>query len=250
MNTNFCAIIGMVLTFCGSQSYGQTFSGGDISLGYAGLTDSDLKTSGYALNASGEAALTRELSVQGDFGYTNGEIGGFDGDILSLAAHGIYNASENASFGIYVGQDSSDGDSIKFYGVEGGYGYNQIKVDGYFGVTAIDSGPFIDGGVGDVDLNQIGMSATFMVNDIFTVSGRYDRIRLTDAIGANRIGAGVGATLRNDFELAAEVGRIEGDVFGYSDNATYANVSATYSFGGPRGATFEQRGIAKTLLGF
>ena len=250
MNITFGAIVGTVLALSGSHAMAQTFSGGDVTLGYAGLTDSDLSTSGVSLMASGEVALSRELSVQGDFGYTNGEIGGFDGDILSLAAHGIYNASANASFGVYLGQDSSDGESVTFYGVEGGYGYNQFKLDGYFGVTAIDSGPVLGGGLGDVDLNQLGVSATMLVNDRFTITGRYDRIRLTDAINANRLGAGVGTTIGNDIALGAEIGRIEGEVVGFSDDATYANVSATYTFGGPRGATFDQRGIANTLLGF
>ncbi len=258
MSKFYAAALGAGLILSATMAMSQSLTGGDVTIGYAGLTDSDFDTSGYNVGASGEMAFAREFAAQGDFSYTDGDVFGFSGDTVALAGHGIYHANENASFGLYYGQEYSDGDRVKYYGVEGGYGYEQLKVEGYFGVTAVDVGQYFDltddaaagAIIGDIDLNQFGVSAAYSVNPMFSVTGRYDQIRFTEALQLSRLGAGVAADVGNNIGLSAEVGRLTADVVGYSDDATYANIGGTYTFGASRGATFGRRDSAHTVMGF
>lgn len=227
-----------------------TFSGGEVSLGYAALTDSDLETSGFNLGLSGEISLGREFALQGDISYTDGKIGGFKGDNTTVAVHGIYHANENASFGLYYGQDRSEGEHIAFYGTEGGYENGPLELSGYFGVAAVDSGDFDDGGLGNIDFNQHGIAAAYQVNDTFAVTGRYDQIHWTEAFSVNRLGLGIDAAVAANIGVAAEFGRIEGNLGDGSADENYANLTATYTFGAKRGATFDTRGLLHTVLGF
>lgn len=238
------------MIFTGTFAMSQAVTGGDVSIAYAGLTDTDLDTSGFTLSTSAEIALARDFAVQGDFSYTDGEVAGFSGDILSLGAHAIYHANAQASFGAYYGQDSSDGEDLTFYGVEGGYEQDQLQFSGYFGLSAVDSGPVGITGLGDIDLNQFGLAVSYDINPIVALNGRYDQIRFTDAAKVSRLAAGVATDVGYNVNLAAEIGRIEGDLLGTSGDETYASATATYTFGAERGATFAAKGLTQTIFGF
>jgi len=80
--------------------------------------------------------------------------------------------------------------------------------------------------------------------------GRYDDVAFSDLVSANRVGFGVNYALTSQFGVSAEVGKLTGEVVGFSEDETYANVSASYTFGAERGATFESRGLSDALLGF
>jgi hypothetical protein len=246
MTLKYLPILAIAMTTA-TVANAQEFVGGEVGLSYSMLTDSDLETSGIQLNGSVEISVNRELSVQGDISHTDGEIGGLSGDISSIGLHGIYHANENASFGAYLGSESSDGADATFYGVEAGYGAGNTRFDGYFGVTAVDSG---DPTIGNLDVNQLGFSVGYAVTDSISMTGRYDRIRFTDALTAQRYGIGAELQASQSISIGTEVGILEGSVLGLSGDESYANVTATYNFGAQRGATFESRGLLSTILGF
>ncbi|SEQ24596.1 hypothetical protein SAMN05428995_103346 [Loktanella sp. DSM 29012] len=250
MNKIFCGAL-IVPLFAATGVMAQSLTGSDLSIGYTTATDSDLDSSGLTLGGSAEFAASRELAFQGDLSYTDGEVFGLDGDILSLAGHAIYHANELASFGAYYGIDSDGSDDIAYYGVEAGYDLPRGDVEGYFGLTAVDAGQFDGIDLGDIDLNQYGASVSFDITETFAVSGRYDNLRFSDVASVDRFGLGLGASLGNGFGVSAELGRQSIDIVALGDdNQTYANVTASYTFGAERGATFDRRGLAHTILGF
>jgi len=135
----------------------------------------------------------------------------FTGDSIALTGHGIYHANENAFFGIYYGQESADGDDLKHYGFEGGYESEQLQVEAYLGISAIDLGDALAGTelaeagaiIGDFEFNQSGIKVAYKVNGMFLVMGPYDQIHFIDALYYDRLGAGVAADLSNNIGLSA-----------------------------------------------
>ncbi|MEH6653194.1 hypothetical protein [Loktanella salsilacus] len=258
MTNIFKAMLSAGFCVAATAAASQSLTGGDVTATYGGLTDSDYDASGYNLSASGEIGFDRVFALQGDLSYTDTDLGLLSSDTIAFTGHAIYHANEFASFGMYYGQESSDGDDLKYYGVEGGYEATQLKVEGYFGISAIDLGDAFAGTdfaadgaiIGDFELNQAGVQVAYDVNEMFTVMGRYDQIHFTDALSFDRIGAGVSADLGNNIGLSAELGRLSTDLAGLSDDVTYANIGATYTFGAERGATFGARDSAHTLTGF
>lgn|GEM_PF-1732370 len=135
----------------------------------------------------------------------------FTGDSIALTGHGICHANENAFFGVYYGQESADGDDLKHYGFEGGYESEQLQVEAYLGISAIDLGDALAGTelaeagaiICDFEFNQSGIKVAYTVNGMFLVMGRYDQIHFTDAVYYDRLGAGVAADLSNNIGLSA-----------------------------------------------
>ncbi|WP_394152431.1 hypothetical protein [Loktanella salsilacus] len=258
MTNIFKAMLSASFCVVATAAASQSLTGGDVTATYGGLTDSDLDVSGYNLAASGEIGFDRVFALQGDLSYSDTDLGLFSSDTIAFTGHAIYHANEFASFGMYYGQESSDGDDLKFYGVEGGYEAQQLKVEGYFGISSVDLGEAYAGTelaeagaiIGDFELNQAGVQVGYDVTEMFTVMGRYDQIHFTDALSYDRFGAGVAADLGNNIGLSAEIGRLNVDLAGLSEGVTYANIGATYTFGAERGATFGARDSAHTLTGF
>ncbi|MCA1775811.1 MAG: hypothetical protein LC676_09440, partial [Loktanella sp.] len=221
----------VVMATAASPVMAQSLTGGEISLGYSALTDEDLETSGTQLGISAEVAVSREIALQGDVSYLDGEVVGFEGDETSLGLHAIYHANEQASFGYFFGQDRSEGEKSDFYGVEGGFEGDNFNLEGYFGVSQIEIGTVEGLDVGELDLNRFGILASYDLTPAFTLMGRYDDVAFSDLVSANRLGLGVNYAVTSQFGVSAEVGKLTGEVVGFSEDETYANVTASYTFG-------------------
>ena len=232
----------------------QQFVGGTAALGY--VTTDEADADGYDLSLSGETAFSRQISVQGDLNYARIDIDDGSGDIGSVGLHAIYRANEFASFGVFAGNDrlntDAGSDSASYYGVEGGYGANNVKMSGYMAVSTLDASAIDTGlGIDEIDLTRLGFNVAYLASARATVTARYDQVRFTDGLSANRIGLGVDTAVAPNVDLSIEVGQIDLDLLGYGGDDTYASATVTYSFGAQeRGTTFAQRGLVTSLLGF
>ncbi len=242
------AVVALCLTPFAATA--QSLTGGEVSLGYSALTDSDLETEGVRLDGSVEMALSREFAVQFDLGYTEGDLFGLSGDTTTYAIHAVYHANEQASFGYYIGRENSDAGDSNYFGVEGGYEKDALQFAGYFGVNRADA--YFGTAVGDVevDATQYGLGMTYQLAGGAVLGANFDNTRLTDQFQLTRYGIGAGFEVTEQVLIEAEVGKLDAELAGFGADETYASVSATFNFGAGRGATFDRRDPIGQFGGF
>ena len=235
-----------------SGALAQGFTGAEVSLGYSTFTG-DYEGDALNLGGSGEFALTRQIGVQLDFGYTDfGEVNGVDDSDLSalnFTLHAVYTINESGSVGLFYGREeltADDGtdeasDSSDFVGVELGYAFDAVSFEMYY-AKALDE--LID------DAAIYGVSGAFDVNGLFEVTADYDRVDSGSDIDASSASVGIAYEVLPNITLEGEIGSA-GFVTDRGDlTETFVGIGATYTFGAEGGATFDRRGLAREVPGF
>ena len=158
--------------------------------------------------------------------------------MTNLGLHGLYHVSDATSFGLFVGQEELDGETLDFYGLEFGHEMAQFEVEGY--LSQVDA-------EGE-DANGLGLMGRFAVTPQVGLSASADRLDL-DGLDLTRWGLMVDYAPVDNFSLYAEIGTLDASISGASDSETFIGLGAKISFGAARGATFGDRGVFKYLPG-
>ena len=113
----------------------------------------------YSGRSSVEFAFAPEFAIQGDFlkgrvndgvapdqrGLVDGRLTdavlGLFGDFQSVMLHGIFDYTEAAAFGVYLGRDYALGDDATTFGVETSVEFQGSEIQGWVGRSVIDGGP-------------------------------------------------------------------------------------------------------------
>lgn len=209
-------------------------TGGEVSLGYSGLTDSALNdATRTTLGGSLEFGISHEFSVQGDLSVS--KFGLTHIDSRSLGLHAIYHASEDTSVGGFLGRDRIEGSNLDFFGVEIGHQMGQFGAEGYISHAEIEG----------VSGTVLGLEGNYAVNDYATVGMRYDNINV-DGLDASRLSltGEIGAT--PGLAITGEIGNADLEGLG---SEMFAGIGVRINFGAKRGATFRDRSVANLLPG-
>lgn len=202
-------------------------TGASLGIDYSAFTDDSTGTvSKTALSGSLELGFDRNFGLQGDLSL--GRFGLSDADTASVALHGLYHASENASLGAFFGRDEIEGKGYNFYGAEVGFEQGQFNGDAYVAAGEFSS----------IDGTLMGIGVGYDATEAFTLGASYDSL---DVEGYDLSRAQLEAEYRIDrFALTAQLGSAEIENAG---SETYFGLGAKFSFGAKRGATFDQRGV-------
>ena len=110
----------------------------------------------YSGRSSIEFAITPEFAIQGDImkgrvndgvfpdqrglvdGRLNDGVPGLFGDFQGLMLHGVYDHSDAAAFGLYLGRDYALGDDATTFGIETALEFQGSEIQGWVGRSVID----------------------------------------------------------------------------------------------------------------
>ena len=211
-------------------------TGGELELTYSAFEE-DSDFSRTSLEGSLEAAFSRSVAAQVDLG--GYKFNFVDDEATNATVHAIYHANDAASFGIFYGQDSLDGESTDFYGLEAGHEFEGVDIEAYVAT----------GEEADVDGTVIGINGVIALNDRFDIGASYDTADFDGDVSLNRFAVTGTAHVTDNMGVFAEVGSLEGEVAGLSDSELFFGVGAEVTFGAKRGSTFGQRGLAHLVPG-
>ncbi|QFT60172.1 hypothetical protein FIU94_15195 [Sulfitobacter sp. THAF37] len=237
MKTYLTAALGSALLFA-TTAHAVEITGGSAQLSYSGFTTN---TDVDKLSAEGsvELGFDRNIGAQLDLGLT--KFGATDEDVQTIGVHGIYHVDEFTSLGAFYVNDNFNAGDADFYGIEAGHEMALWDFEGYLGR--------LDDSAADATL--LGVSARYELQNGIGVTGALDHLNPEGVGDATRLGVKVDRdVIGSDVNLFLEVGAVRADVGGGSDTETYVGIGGKYVFGAERGATFEQRGLAKFLPGF
>lgn len=219
---------------CAPAVHAFEVTGGEVSLGYSGLTGSSVNdVTKTAMGGSLEFGIAPGFSVQGDLGLS--KFGRTDSDSHSMGLHAIYHVNEATSVGGFLGRDRIDGTNLDFFGVEIGHQIGQFGAEGYIGHAEIA------GGSGTV----LGMEGNYALGDTATVGLRYDNIDLGN-LDTSRLSLTGEIGVLPGLSLTGEIG--SADVAGF-DSEMFAGIGVRVNFGDRRGTTFRDRSVMNLLPG-
>ncbi|SDW20266.1 porin [Litoreibacter albidus] len=211
-------------------------TGGSVDLGYSAFAD-DTDFSKLSLQGSVEAAFTRNFGAQLDLSYHDFNFVNDSGSNMTL--HALYHVNEVASLGLFYGRDSDGSTDIDFYGIEGGYEFNNFDAEMYL-ATGEEAG---------ISGNMFGLEGRYAINEKTGLGGSIDRVNFDGGVDATRIGVKVDHDLTETFNLNAEVGTARLSVPGLSGTETFVGIGAQFKFGAERGTTFGKRGLLDLIPG-
>jgi len=229
------ALLGVSLTVAQTANAVEV-TGGSINLYYSGFTD-ETDVSNFGIEGSMEIGFTQAFSAQldlshNDFGATNIGVGGY-------GAHAIWHLDPATSFGAYYGREDFEGADLDNYGVEAGYETAAWEFEGYLG--RLD-----DGGNKST---AFGVSGRYLFQNDLGLTGYYDDAGLGDEVDISRVGIKLDRDVAPNLNLFLEVGSGRLEASGASISEPYLGIGGKLVFGAERGATFEQRGLARILPG-
>lgn len=208
---------------------------GDITLSYSAFwDDTDFNT----LSGSGafEFGIGDRASVQLDAGLYGYGFAGVEG--TNLVLHGIFDVMPEASAGLFLGMDRTEGETVDFYGLE----YGQSFGAGGFEVYAAR------GEEAGIEGTVVGLEGNFAVNDAFGVGIKVDNADFDGTDDVTRIGVKGSYALGKGTSVFGEVGSVRADVFGASVSEPFVGVGLTFNIGNDE-ATFGRRGLLNLLPG-
>ncbi|GAB5448750.1 porin [Gymnodinialimonas sp.] len=178
-----------------SLAQGITFDGA-VTLGYSFNTINDLGTditlNGGSLDFDGDLGFSDEFSVGlgFSFGSSNLDVNGLPNevniDLLSLSVEPVYRFSSGAYVGAYYRMGDLDvalvgpvtiGLDTSQYGIFGGYDFGQGHVEVFYGMSDFTENALL-GGLGDVDVTDYGISASYQAMPELDIFGSVMRTTL------------------------------------------------------------------------
>lgn len=212
----------------------QQFAGGQADLTYRGYSDVD--TDALSGRVSGEFALSRSFSLQGDLfvGRLNGATGG-DATSYGATLHGLYHVSGTSTVGAFATYEDFDGfDGIGSVGVEAGATFGTVAAEVWLGLSEDESGT--DGNFFGLETRRgLGPVYVFGSVEYYNLSGDLESVQ--SGIGVEYKGAnGLGLTAKYESLYFEDDGRLGGDTSSIS-------VGATYRFGKRPGTVFGERSL-------
>lgn len=229
---------GLAAILLSGTAQAQEFKGAEISVEALAFTEADDVVS-TTYRGSAEMAVYGGFGVAADLNFY--DFGDSDG-IRNLTVHAIYDAFEFATVGAFYAFDSSEGETVSTYGIEGGRSFGSAGVEGYLGLVDAEAEAF----------RVLGADGTYDVTDSISLTGSAAFL-LADEGQASRLSAGgeyrFGGT---GPALYAEIGRlsISDEVEDLGASATFVGVGARIAVGPNRGTTFESRGVYEAIAGF
>lgn len=227
--------VAALLAVGASAAHAVEVTGGSVGLSYSAFTE-DTDFNRLGLEGSVELGFTREFSLQFDAGYNDFDISGIDGSTLGL--HGIFHMNEATSVGAFYTREDIEGIDLDILGVEAGHEVMNWEFEGY--LADVDS----DGGSGTL----AGIQARYALAEGFGLGGSYDRAE-SGGDDVSRFAVRLDRDVSPNTNLFLEVGSAKLDVGGISDSEPFLGLGGKIAFGAERGATFEQRGIARLIPG-
>ncbi|EEX10965.1 conserved hypothetical protein [Ruegeria lacuscaerulensis ITI-1157] len=215
-------------------------TGGYLDLGYSTFTDS-VWGDKYNLNGSVELAFDRSFSLQLDLGGYRFQDLGENGTNVTL--HANLHAAPNASFGAFFGQDNTDGEDWRVYGLEAGFDAGGATIEGYLGRQEVKGFSGLDGIL-------FGISSTASLNDDWDLHASYDL--MTDLVGVLDAGTftmGAHYSLTDQAEVYGEFGATRFSADGGNSTETFVGIGVRMNLGNNRGTTFGRRGVFDKLPG-
>lgn len=207
----------------------QEFTGGQISLDYSTFTGDLDEANKLTLSGSAELALGRNFSLQGDLAYNS--FGATDADGSAFTLHAIAHLSPSASVGLFYGQESIEGGSEDYVGLEFGAGFGAFTTEAY--ATSASSEVLW------------GLSGDYAVNEAFKLGAGFDTVNI-EGIDLTRYGLTGEVKVTDQMLLNATIGSARVESVG---SETYVAIGAEFRFGNDRGTTFDSRHISKVLPG-
>ena len=209
------------------------FAGGQVDLTFRNFNDSDISaTTG---RASGELAVTKEFSLQGDIFMGKVENGSAD-DLSGPGAtlHGLFHVSPTSSVGAFVTHERLEGDGLTSFGVEAGAMMGGFASEVWLGVGEDQDGS---------DANYFGLETRHAAG-IVNLTGSLEYYNISGDLSSVQGAIGVEYAASNGFAVAAQ---LENNYFEYDDVAsesdTSVSVNATYRFGKRPGTVFGERSL-------
>jgi len=235
--TNKTAIMAAVLAVFAAPVVAQGITGGQLGIEYAAPFDgTDLGGTSY--NAAIEYAITRQFSVSADF--SSYSIEAFEENSSSLTLHGIFHMDDNASLGVFIGQDreGDSGGDARLYGLEGGTEFMGGEVSGY--------AAFIDGAS---DGTMFGLDGAYGWRDGISFTGNASILNQDDS-NIRRVAIGGAYAMAEGPEFYGELGNLAAEDGSISSNQAFIGLGARINFGAQRGTTFKERSLFETAAGF
>lgn len=207
----------------------QGFTGAELSAGMmAWSDDTDLGASSYSGGL--EFGVISGIGVAADISRHNWR--GEEGNSTSYTLHGLYALTNDATVGVFVGQDRRDLGNTDVYGIEGATSISGIEIEGYLGR--------FDGVLGDGTI--LGLDGAFAFTDAISATASAGIVNADDSMTSLSLGGeyrfGSGPT------VFAEIGRA--DITGESEN--FVTIGGRIELG--QGTTFGARGLTDILPGF
>lgn len=218
----------------------QQFAGGQIDLDYTTYDDLDIDSLSGRL--SGELAISRGFSLQGDlFGSSDGS-GGSDDRFSGggVTFHGLNHVSATSSVGGFTTIERNEGgENIRSLGVEAGGNFGTVGTEIWF---ALSDGPNdFDGYFGGLDVRvPFGLAS---------VTGSLEYFNFEDQIEVGKFGIGVdyaaaeGVTIGGRIQNANITLTSEDGDFSIDGDDLAVSVGATFRFGKRPGTVFGQRSL-------
>lgn len=224
------------LALCTTGVMAQGFTGGSVGLSFSGFTDEDdgdFDT--IKFDAAAQFAITNEISVAGDL--TVRQVDALDESATGIVLHGIYSVSPDVDLGLFAGRESVQDLDVDTYGGEIAYRSGPIATEGFIGFSTIE----------DTDVTLIGAAANYGLGNGFSVTGAFDRADISDEdVAFTTLEIGAEYALGNGAELYANLGNIQLDFGGGSNDANFFRVGANFHFGPDGGTTFDRRSFFDT----
>lgn len=229
MSKKVTAIAGVLACFGMQAAMAQSLVGGSISYEYRKYED---QQSHGALAMSGELALSRNFSIQGDLGYqlVGRGAGGSLRYSSSAALHGIYHINNNASVGAFVGRTFT-GNGATIYGLEVGGENGQFH--GEAAVSWVDS---------TFDSTSFELDLGYDLTEQLTVRGGliYSDVKNSGSLRVTELGADY--AFNDSFSIGGSFGaRTQDNKTAPDVTQNYFALTAEMKVGSSRGATFERR---------
>jgi hypothetical protein len=235
-----CSILAALSTIGTAQA--AEFSGGYLNLDYSTFTDTDFGDA-YNLNGAAELAFSRAFSAQLDLGVQRFQ------DLSETATnwtlHGNLHTANNASFGLFYGQEDLDDADFEFYGIEAGFDAGPAEIEGYLGRQDLTNASDLDG-------TLFGISAKTELTDAWELSTSFDIVdNFGGALDFNLFAIGASYAAADNAEVYGNLGvaHISSSLVSGSSNEAYVTVGVRVNFGNDRGTTFGRRGVLTQLPG-
>lgn len=220
----------------------QEFTGGEIGVEYSAFTQQVLGETldRVTLDASGEIGFSRSFGVQGDLSYHR--FGATDEDAFNFTLHTVYHASEQASLGLFLGNESIAGLDSNFYGIEGGIEHGISSFEVYY--AEIEELNF-------ADANIAGIRSEFDIGNDFGVGVDYDTLQADGPGSVSRLTVSGSYHAGRGTNLYAEIGsaHLNNTGIGPDVSETFVGLGMEFTFGANRGSTFGNRSLADLIPG-
>lgn len=221
---------------CGVAASAAEFTGGNFELGYSQFSDSNQGAS-FAVAGSAEFALSRSFSLQLDAANYSFDRINTSGQNVTL--HTIYHVNQDMSLGAYLGRDFLSGGDANVYGLEAGYDFGTLGLEGY--LSRLDSSAS--------DATLVGATLFSDVTDRLRLNATVDHLNGPTTSRLTSYSIGATYEVMDGAKFYGEFGNANASAGNLSTNEAFFGAGFRIDFGAKRGATFDRRGLLDKLPG-